>query len=599
MSTAQTDIVTTTPDAVSETIYDVVIVGSGVAGAIVAKQLSAGGKSVLIVEAGTSEALTFEGFQGYVDAFYGAVDKTPNAPYPLNPNAPSPTDNAHGYFVEKGPLPLSGSYTRVAGGSTMHWEGKAPRMLPEDFQLRTRYGSGLDWPIDYDDLEPHYRMAEYELGVAGDTEEQRRLGVPFPDGYVFPIQKIPPSYLDEQVRGAIDGATVQLHGQSVGLHVSSFPQARNGEPNPDFVPEAGGVAFEEYGAQCGGNGSCVPICPYQAKYDALRTLATVSAPDRIHLLSQAVASKVEIDSETGRVTAIQYKSYPDRDAGDYVLGSARGRLYVLACNAVENARLMLASGLSGSSDLIGRHLMDHPYLLAWALMPGNVGAMRGPLGTSGIASFRHGAFRRKQSAFAVDIHNDGWGWAGIGVTEVLRDAVDNGRKYGIDLRNELISRISRQLLLAFMCELPADPANRVSVDPRHTDQLGNPRPVIHFDISDYCKQTISDARTLSREIFGMLQAEDHTAYDESDPSFFTYKGEGYWVQGGNHFAGTHVMGSGRSTSVVDPQLRSWDHPNLYLVGGGSMPSIGSANITLTLAALSFRASEQMLKDLDA
>jgi choline dehydrogenase-like flavoprotein len=57
------------------------------------------------------------------------------------------------------------------------------------------------------------------------------------------------------------------------------------------------------------------------------------------------------------------------------------------------------------------------------------------------------------------------------------------------------------------------------------------------------------------------------------------------------------MGSAKNSSVVTPQLRSWDHENLYLVGGGSMPSIGSANITLSIAALSFRASEQMLRDL--
>ena len=597
MSADQTSIALVTPEDVSKTTYDVVIVGTGVAGAIVAKQLSERGKSVLMIEAGTSDSLSFEAFESYVESFQVALNKNPNSPYPFNSSAPSPTDDTLGYFQELGPFPISGSYTRITGGTTMHWEGKALRMLPEDFELKTKHGTGLDWPIGYDDLEPYYRKAEYELGVAGDTDEQKALGVPFPDGYVLPMQKIPPSYLDEQIRRKVDGATAQIDGESFELWLSTFPQARNGEPNPAYVAEDGGALFEEFGAQCGGNASCVPICPYEAKYDARRTLNTIAARQSVQLLGQAVVSKVEVDSETGQVVAVQYKKYSDMSSPEHVVGSAKGRLFVLACNAVENARLMLASDLPSSSGLIGRHLMDHPYLLAWGLMPEVTGTMRGPLCTSGIGSFRKGAFRKKQSAFAMDIHNDGWGWAGTGATDVLRDAVDNGLKYGQELRRELISRISRQVLLAFMCEMPADPQNRVTVDPRYTDQLGNLRPVMRFDVSDYCKQAISYARDLSRQIFGMLGAEDHTVYDRSDPSYFEYQGEGYWIRGGNHFAGTHIMGAAKSSSVVDDRLRSWDHRNLYLVGGGSMPSIGSSNTTLTIAALSFRASEQILEEL--
>lgn len=157
-------------EVVSQTFYDVVIVGAGVSGAIVAKQLSEQGKRVLILEAGTGDGLTLEGFQGHVDTFYGAVEKNANSPYALNRNALSPTDGANHYFEEKGPLPLSGSYTRVLGGTTMHWEGKTIRMLPEDFELKTKYGKGLDWPIKYEDLMPYYRQAEYEMGVSGDVE---------------------------------------------------------------------------------------------------------------------------------------------------------------------------------------------------------------------------------------------------------------------------------------------------------------------------------------------------------------------------------------------------------------------------------------------
>ncbi len=605
MSQSQAFVTNVDSDTVSNTIYDVVIVGAGVAGAIVAKELSQQGKTVLILEAGKTKDLTLAGFQSYVDTFYGAVDKHPNSPFPKNPNALSPTE-LNDYFVEKGPMKLMGSYTRVPGGTTMHWEGKTPRMLPEDFQLKTLYGQGLDWPISYEDLMPYYRKAEYELGVCGDVDEQKTLGVPFEEDYVFPMEKLPPSYLDQKVIEKVDGTPVQLYGETYTLGFTTFPQARNGVPNPKydsgnlFVPDGvTGTPPVQYGERCQGNANCVPLCPVQAKYDALKTLAKALQTDRVDMLSQAVAYQVEINPENGHVSAIHYKRYEDPNSPEHTIGIARGKLFVLATNAVENARLMLASELPSTSGLMGCNLMDHPFMLAWALMPQVTGTMRGPLVTSGIGTFRKGNFRDKQAAFAVDIHNDGWGWSGESASKQVEDAVDHKNQYGKDLRQRLISRISRQLLLAFMCELPPDPNNRVTIDPEYKDQLGNYKPVIHFDLPDYIKTTLAYTRQLSRVIFARLGAEDYTQVNRCDDQYFEFEGEDYFFRGGNHFSGTHVMGTANNNSVVNRYLRSWDHENLYLLGAGSMPTIGSSNTTLTVAALSFVAAEQMLKELNS
>ncbi|MFM6358546.1 MAG: GMC family oxidoreductase [Planktothrix sp.] len=605
MSQTQTFITTVDCQTVSETTYDAVIVGAGVAGAIVAKELSQQGKTVLILEAGKSKDLTLAGFQSYVDAFYKEVEKHPNSPYGENLNAPSPTKD-NDYFVERGPMTLGGSYTRVPGGTTMHWEAKTPRMLPDDFQLHTKYGHGLDWPISYEDLMPYYRKAEHEIGVCGDREEQEKLGLKFEDGYVFPMEKLPPSYLDQKVIEKVSGTKVELYGETLELNFATFPQGRNGIPNPKydqgnlFTPD--GVAATnpvQYGERCQGNANCVPICPVQAKYDARRTLTKALQTGRVHILSQAVADRVKIDPANGRVSAIHYKHYKTTESSEYTTGVAQGKLFVLAANAVENARLMLASELPSTSGLMGRHLMDHPFMLAWALMPEVTGTMRGPLVTSGIGTFRNGNFRYKQSAFAVDIHNDGWGWATGSPYSEVEDAVDKKNKYGEELRQTLVSRISRQLLLAFMCELPPDPNNRVTIDPKYKDRLGNYRPVINFNLPDYSLRTLAYTRKLSRLIFQRLGAEDYTHYDHSDPAYFEFEGEGYFYRGGNHFSGTHIMGTTKYNSVIDKSLRSWDHENLYLLGAGSMPTIGTSNTTVTIAALSFMAAEQMLKDLKA
>ena len=598
--------------SVADTVYDAVVVGAGISGAIVANQLSAGGKRVLMLEAGPGDDITLGGYKSYLERFFATAAKHNQAPFADNPNAPMPksTDarrlesgavDSSAYLVQEGPFSTDTTYTRVFGGTTMHWEGKTLRMLPEDFETRTRFGQGRDWPLGYDDLAPYYAQAEREIGVSADVQDQAFLGIDFEDDYVFPMKGLPLSYLDQQVAGGIEGTTVELGGEDYELKVRPFPQGRNGIPNPDydggkgFVP-VGAVSTHQVdeGGRCQGNINCVPLCPVQAKYNAGKTLAAAFRTGRVDLLAQTVASKVIIDPGTGRVTEIEYKTYDDPNSPEYATGTVRGRVFVLAANAIENARLMLASGLAGSSGLVGRNLMDHAYLLSWALMPQVCGTGRGSVVTGGISELRGGGFRRDQAAFNVDIHNDGWGWAVGSPYSDLVEFVDERNRFGKELRTELVARLTRQLLLAFMVEVMPTESNRVSVDPAFTDQLGNMRPVISFQVPEYSLNGVAYGRQLARQLFDRLGAEDHTAYDPEDYGYVTHNGEGYVIRGGNHLGGTHIMGTSPTDSVVDADQRSWDHDNLYLAGGGSMPSIGSSNITLTVAALCFKTSEHIL-----
>jgi choline dehydrogenase-like flavoprotein len=409
---------------------------------------------------------------------------------------------------------------------------------------------------------------------------------------VFPMRGLPLSYLDKTVANAVDGTPVELDGEHFELKVRPFPQGRNGIPNPaydegrGFTP-VGAVSTSqvEEGGRCQGNINCVPICPVQAKYNAGKTLAKALQTGRVDLLAQSVASKVVIDPDSGRVTHVEYKTYGD--ATGRTTRIARGRLFVLSANAIETPRLMLASGLKSTSGLMGRNLMDHAYLLSWALLPEVAGTMRGTVCTGGISDLRGGGFRRRQAAFAIDIHNDGWGWAtGSPYTDLL-NLVDNENRFGADLRRELVQQLSRQLLLAFMVEVLPSQSNRVTVDASFKDELGNMRPVISYTIPEYSL----------RRIYQRLGAADHTFYDPSDFGYVSYEGQGYVIRGGNHLAGTHIMGTSPHNSVVDAQQRSWDHQNLYLVGGGSMPSVGTSNITLTIAALCFRSARHMVEQI--
>jgi choline dehydrogenase-like flavoprotein len=604
--------------------YDVVIVGAGIAGAILARVLTQAGKSVLVLEAGTGTARTWEGYRSNLESFYTATAKTPESPYPYNPDAPQPNVldigiPGSGYFVQQGPVTFGSTYTRTAGGTTLHWLGTCLRMLPEDFELRSRFGVGLDWPLGYDELQDDYTLAEMEIGVSADVREQEYLGITFPKDYVYPMRKIPQSWLDQVCGRTIDGRTVEMGGERRALQVRSTPQGRNSIPNPDYRypqgygPPDGARGYRPVGAvdprprgqdlardlgqRCAGNSACVPICPIQAKYNALKSLARADG-ERLTVTVQAVASRVLVEPAGGRVTGIEYQAYADPGSPEHTTRVARGRIYVLAAHAVENAKLLLASDLARSSGLVGRNLMDHPVVLRWGLLPELAGSYRGPLSTSGIEDLRGGDFRREQAAFRIEIGNDGWTWPTGAPETALLQAVDSGNLFGSRLRAFLADTLPRHTRLGFLVEQLPDPGNRVTIDPAYKDALGNYRPVIQYAFSDYVSAGMAAGNDLAVRLFQWLGVDDRTNPAGSFVSSYTWRNQSLLWGGAGHFAGTHVMGTSRGRSVVDSRQRTWDHPNLYAVGCGSFPTVGTSNPTLTLAALSFRTARSILRDLE-
>ncbi len=140
---------------------DVVIVGSGVAGAITAYTLARNGVSVLILEAGPRVDRSRA-----VAQFRSSPTKDPNSPYPSHPKVAQPDSaNIGNYYVQSGPVTFNGLQLRVVGGTTWHWGGLPLRYRPNDFVLKSKFGVGVDWPLTYDDLEPWYGEAEREIGV--------------------------------------------------------------------------------------------------------------------------------------------------------------------------------------------------------------------------------------------------------------------------------------------------------------------------------------------------------------------------------------------------------------------------------------------------
>jgi choline dehydrogenase-like flavoprotein len=622
--------------------YDVVIVGSGIAGSIVARVLTNAGKKVLLLEAGLQAGIAMDNegayntYMGYLNSFYNAPAKTPNSPYPNIKDAPSidvldlevmkkNTPSTKGYLVQMGPLPFASDCVRGPGGTTLHWLGTTLRMLPNDFRMHKEYGVGVNWPFEYEVLQPYYEMAEHEIGVSGEVKDQHypiKQKDIFGKDYVFPMQGIPTSYLDSvMVKSIKKNNKVVLHDKTYELYCISTPQGRNSIPNPEYKIrgvqwnpatkklelkrtnktgsyEPVGANWDPYtGQRCEGNASCVPICPVQAKYNALKTLKRCDMSN-LTIKTQAVASRLLINDTSKWISGVEYKSYTNGNLNEYETKVAKGTIYVLAASAIENAKLLLASGAANSSDQVGRNLMDHMTVLSWGLTKDPIYPYRGPGSTTNIPTFRDGEFRKDHAAWISPLDNWGWSWPVFSPGTDVNNAIAGGM-FGKKLRAAMEHMITRQFLVHFECEQIPDPENRVTISPEYKDQIGNYRPVIHYHATEYMLKAFEAAKIVSDQLFKQCEIQDFTVYDaNSNPDYVTYKGKGYRFDGAGHIVGTHRMGSDKKDSVVDPDMRTWDHENLFLVGCGNMPTLGTSNPTLTMSALTFKAAEAILKQLD-
>jgi choline dehydrogenase-like flavoprotein len=530
---------------------DVLVIGSGVAGALIACRAARKGAKVIILEAGPEVDRAAS-----VRRFQNAYPKTPESAYAQSAFAPHPeTDKPYAFYAQKGPHPFGSTYLRQVGGTTWHWLGSAIRLVPSDFKMRSLFGLAVDWPISYPDLEPWYCEAERELEVAGDNDDD--LGSPRSAPYPFP--PIAQSFLDRAWRDAL---------QASNYKVRPTPQARLSKSSGDRP-------------SCHDSASCIPICPIQAKYDATIHVARARSLGA-RLLTDACANFIECRPD-GRVDAVRFIR------SDGSTGRIVARVVVIAANAIETPRLLLASasetfpaGVANRSDQLGRNLMDHPIQLSWALARQPVWPYRGPGATSGIENFRDLKDRAVVSALRFEIGNDGWSWPKGAPESTARELALGGLR-GKALDAALRAQTSRHIRVAALTEQLPMASNRVTLDSTQIEKTGLPRPAIFYQLDSYTDRALASARDRHQDMFANIGVEAFWHKDDA--------------QAAGHIMGTARMGEDMATSVVDRDLRAHAHRNLFLVGAAAFPTGGTANPTLTIAALALRAADAALSAL--
>lgn len=538
---------------------DVVIVGTGVVGCLIAEQALDAGLSVLMLEAGprVSRDTIVENYRNLPPTLRNHW----NAPYPPKPWAPhletrTPTEAAS-YLDLTGPnaKAYEQGYVRYAGGATWHWAGICWRMTPDDLRLKSLYGVGRDWAFSYDVLEPYYARAEHAMGVCGPGDPALQWPPRTARSRPYPMGPIPFGPGEQRLTDV---------AATLGMQNLPAPQARNS-----------GVSFDGR-PPCCGNNNCFPVCPIAAKYDAATALPRIEAKGG-RIITNAVAYRVETNAQK-KVEAVHYYD-PNRTSH-----SVSGKIFVLACNGIETPKLLLLSaddknprGVANSSDQVGRNMMDQPKLIADIEMSEPLWTGVGPVQSSSIMNTSQGDFRREYAGAMFRMEN--MARSTLGGLAALEKGL-----YGKALDQEIRRLSACTARLTVEHEPLPLPFNRLTLSDKK-DWLGLNRPRIYYDVGDYVRKSAENYTVpLLKKLATALGATDI----KISPEFLH----------SDHIMGGTIMGNDPSDSVVDADCRAHDHDNLFLPGGAAMTTGGSGNSTITMAALALKAADAIVGQLN-
>ena len=536
-----------------------VIVGAGAAGGIVAKELATAGLSVVLLERGK-----------WYTANDCRKDDLRNQRTTVLGNAFGPEDegNPRVWVDPRGEAHLAlaseGSYQNDAacvGGGTLSYGAQAWRYMPQDFRMRSTYGapqgSSLeDWPISYDDLEPFYEKAEWEIGVSGDYA-----GTPFhgPRRRDLPMPPLPPGR---------EFALLEPAARRLGLHPFHIPMARNSIP------------YNGRGPCMRCRWCCGFACEVDAKNGSQNTVIPVALnTGNCELRTECMVKEILTD-DRGRARGVAY--FDERGH----LQEQLSDLVVVSGCATESARLLLNSksrlfpnGLGNRYDQVGRHLQGHHYTGAAGFFEQDTYDDIGPGATIAVTDYNHGT--------------PGLCGGGMLANEFIRlpiHMVDRlpaaTPRWGVGHKKAMRAWHKRTVVIMGPTQQIPTAEGRVTLDPDVRDKWG--LPVVRFS---------GNVHPHTFEI-GAVQAERAEAWLKETGAVSTTRmaGKPETVSAGQHQAGTCRMGNDPKGSVVNRFCQIHDVDNAFVIDSSVHVTNGGFNPALTIMALAYYASAELVRN---
>jgi len=533
---------------------DFIVIGSGAAGGIVAKELASAGLSVVVLEQGPHlKAADFKhdewAYNHNEELTWG---RRKGHPQTFRRSAAEKAAIADGYVL---------GYAHNVGGSSVHFSGNFWRLRPIDFHERSVVGpiagtTLADWPLGYEELEPYYTRVDWEIGVSGLAGSWDP-----PRSRDYPCQPMP-------VKSS--GVLLERGAKAMGwtaypAPVAILSQAHNGRPPCIHC------------GFCNGFG-----CEVSAKSSTLATMIPQAlATGNCELRTGCTAARIETD-DSGRVTEVVYW---DEDG---TVQAQRAKAVALCANGAETPRLLLLSessrfpdGLANGSGMVGQNLMFNGSSRAAGLFEHPVNAHKSIATTRVVHDF-----------YSIDPKHGFYGGGGIDerslsagrpMQAALAGSVFGGSNWGSDFKRNLAMEFTHTASFNGHCTTLPQASNNVTLDPEVKDKWGRPALRTTFMNHPDDLATMKFFMDRSMEMLDAVGAIKKVG---------SYASNGQ--TGGVHLLGTCRMGDDPASSVVDRYNCSHEVANLFMVDGSSLVTSGRGQPTMTIMALAFRAAEYMV-----
>jgi choline dehydrogenase-like flavoprotein len=527
---------------------DFVVVGSGAAGGVVAKELSTAGFRVVVLEQGPWR--TERDFvHDEIKIFQQSALSTD---WNVSPNTFRKTEKDK---AQKQPALV---YARGVGGTSVHFSANFWRFREIDFREAsvkgTLAGTGFaDWPITYQDLERYYTKVDWEVGVAGAPG-------PFdpPRSRPYPMPPHPPKST---------GVLLERGARKLGYKPFPAPMA---------------IASKAYDgrSQCVQCGFCESFgCEVRAKSSSLVTVIPKAvATGRCEIRPNSYARKIETDAK-GRATGVKYFDADKKEVFQ------RAKAVVVCANGAETPRLLLNSssnlfphGLANTSGVVGKYLMPNGAGLAAGVFDHEVNGYKGIVATRVVWDLYEldpklglvggGGFDYRFDVTPIQFATD----AGL---------PPKAAKWGKEYKRWIAQTYTRTVLcFGHTTSLPVA-SNSISLDPTVKDAWGV--PAIRMTYTDH-PQDLKLYKYFAQRSEELLHASGAAQTWQ-----LPVESQEFAV----HLLGTCRMGNDPKTSVVDKYNRAHDVKNLFIVDGSSLVTSGRGQPTMTIQALAFRAGDNI------
>ncbi len=524
-------------------MVDVLIIGAGASGAVMAASLAETRMKILCLEQGdwiNSNEFPAHG-RDWEARRYGDFDISPNrrmrdADYPVN------DDNS---------IMKVANFNGV-GGSTILFTAHYPRMHPSDFRVRTLDGVAEDWPIDYWTLEPYFAENDLVTGVAG------LAGDP-----AYPLHEptMPPVPLGKS------GTRYARAMNQLGWH---------------WWPSDISIATTEYNgrAKCINLGHCTPGCAQGAKASVDITYWPLALRARVELRTRCRVREITTN-EHGMASGVIY--YDSRGVERF----QPAEMVILAANGIGTPRLLLNSasprfpdGLANGSGLVGKNLMLHPWPQVAGYVEEELDGDRGPQTVMWSKQFYESDPSRDFVRGYTLQFNRGTG----PVNEAITSMIAGRLPWGKDHHRVYRTLVYRRLQIGVACEDLPEEHNRVTLDPVLKDAHGIPAPKIDYAMGENTRRMMEHGIARASEILAAAGAKNIGCSRTL-------------LNSPGHLLGTARMGLDPERSVVNEWGRCHDVRNLFIVDGSIWVTSGGVNPTSTIQALALYIADNIKKRL--